>query len=228
MRYCGLAENQFKLSSFLWSPGFLVSLRSENCQEFCQPKASFWYFPKAVQSYNKKPEWERVFFFFIYHARACSCISWKRVFKEKCSCLSSIFFKCSNSSVLCSINCFIHFTSQVLRIILTLICFKWHHVPHPCVGYLAKPCVTLTSVKSVYVIYLCSDWQVVGHQQVGQPLLNGWAPGKGQENAKGTLAQIEVPHWSKLCKHQHRERERKREQGRVSIMDSKQMVAHCS
>lgn len=62
MWYRGLAKNQFKLSSFLRSPWFLVSLRSENRQESCQPKASFWYFPKAVQSYNKKPEWERGFF----------------------------------------------------------------------------------------------------------------------------------------------------------------------
>lgn len=79
----GLAENQFKLSSFLWSPRFSVNLRSENCQECCQPKAPFWYFPKTVQSSNKKPEWEKMFC--LYHASVCSCILWKWFFKEVCS-----------------------------------------------------------------------------------------------------------------------------------------------
>lgn len=79
-----------------------------------------------------------------------------------------------------------------------------------------KPPVSHTRVKSHddlsrengegVICYLCSDWQAVGHQQAGQPLLIGWAPGKGRANAKGTLAPTEAPHWSKLWEHEGREK----------------------
>lgn len=41
------------------------------------------------------------------------------------------FLKHSYFSVLCSIDCFIHFKPQVLWITMTLKCLKWPHVLHP-------------------------------------------------------------------------------------------------
>lgn len=63
--------------------------------------------------------------------------------------------------------------------------------------------------RNMVTWYLCSDWQAVGHQRAGQPLLIGWAPGKGPANAKGTLAPTEAPRWSKLWEEKgKREREK--------------------
>lgn len=64
------------------------------------------------------------------------------------------------------------------------------------------------------ICYLCSDWQAAGRRRAGQPLLIGWAPGKGRANAKGTLAPSEAPRWSKLWERggrEEREGERKSE-----------------
>lgn len=61
--------------------------------------------------------------------------------------------------------------------------------------------------KKFFFCYLYFDWQAAGHQQAGQPLLIGWAPGKGRANARGTLAPTEAPHWSKLWEQEGRARE---------------------
>lgn len=88
--------------------------------------------------------------------------------------------------------------------------------------------------KKLFFFYLYFDWQAAGHQQAGQPLLIGWAPGKGQANARGTLAPTEALHWSKLWEKEGRVREWDREKKwdviqsvHLSVMDCKQKVALC-
>lgn len=78
-------------------------------------------------------------------------------------------------------------------------------ISHLCPSPGWKVMMSCPEKSSGVMFYLCSDWQAVGHQQAGQPLLIGWAPGKGRANAKGTLAPTAAPRWSKLWEHEGRE-----------------------
>lgn len=71
-------------------------------------------------------------FLYIYIMPMHVLVFHEKGFSKKCVLVFHLFFfNYSYSSVLCSINCFIHFKSQVL---------KWHHAPHP-VSDPMYPCV---------------------------------------------------------------------------------------